>query len=215
MDPGTYLEAIDFLGKDILVGSRYVMTGDTTHVRQTIIDGSGVVNTSVVRFTTLETRSSRLAGFTVTGGLAIMGGGIYCYETSPTLDHLRVVDNTALIEGGGIYSFKGEPLVSECWITDNWALDTDGGGIWAQFSWIVIDRNEIHSNHAGFRGAGIFCEHSWQTITDNKITGNVIEALPPAYCYGGGIVSRNCSPIISGNYVFGNDGGGDGGGIFY
>ncbi len=215
VEPGTYAETIDFLGRDILVGSRYIVTGDPAYIGQTVIGPDGDVEASVVTFATGETQLARLSGFTITNGYAVQGGGIYCNQTSPTIDHLHIVENSAVVNGGGMYAFEGMPSVSDCRIAHNTAQEGDGGGIWAQYSDIVIHNNEIHANHAWFRGAGIFCEHSYQTITDNLVTDNVIDRPPPLYSYGGGIVSRNCSPIITGNTMIGNDGGGHGGGMFY
>jgi hypothetical protein len=222
--PGTYDEIIDFLGKGILVASWYILEEDTTYTRLTTIDASTFVDASVVRFISGETRSSRLCGFTISGGSGQPpggggGGGVYCNNTSPTLDHLRIVDNTAL-DGGGIYVLDGDPLVRDCYIADNQAIHApgyggDGGGICARYSGIVIENSEIHRNHAENRGAGIFCEHSTQTITGNRITGNIIDLAYPEYTYGGGLASRNCVPIISDNYIADNFGGSYGGGMFY
>lgn len=215
VEPGTYLGPIDFLGKEILVGSRYITTGDTTHVSHTVVDCGPVAGAHVVRFTTGETPAARLSGFTITGGSAAEGAGIYCLETSPTLDHLRVVRNHAQSHGGGISAYGGMPVVTACLIAENTALagQADGGGIWAQFSDIIIHDNEIRENRCGFRGAGIFCEYSYQTITDNQITDNVVDG--PGEYNGGGITSRDCAPLISGNFIANNDGGGYAGGLFY
>jgi hypothetical protein len=214
VQPGRYLESIDFLGKAILVGSLYATSGDTSHVSRTVIAGGMIIGTHVVTFANGETPSSRLSGFTITEGTATDGAGIYCHETSPTLDHLRVTHNHAQNSGGGIYAYGGMPMVMDCRITDNTAGgDGDGGGIWAQYSDIIIQRNEIHRNRCGFRGAGIFCEHSYQTITDNRITENIVDG--PNEYNGGGITSRNCAPLIANNFISGNDGGGYAGGLFY
>jgi len=37
--PGTYVENIDFIGKEIVVGSLFLITGDTAYVDSTVIDG--------------------------------------------------------------------------------------------------------------------------------------------------------------------------------
>jgi hypothetical protein len=215
IQPGTYNEALDFLGKPILVGSLYVTTGDTVWVSQTIVDAHLIAGASVVRFSTGETRRSRLSGVTVTGGSATWGAGIRCDASSPTLDHLRVVANFAAEDGGGIWAGYGAPLVTACTISGNAALEFDGGGIFAWDSDLEIDGNEIRDNYAYSRGAGIYCESSSQTITNNLITGNRIDTATPHYCYGGGIASRNCDPVITSNTITGNEGGGYGGGIFY
>jgi hypothetical protein len=38
--PGNYIEKIDFLGKDILVGSLFLTTQDPAYIETTIIDGN-------------------------------------------------------------------------------------------------------------------------------------------------------------------------------
>lgn len=43
VDPGTYYEQINFLGKKPLtVASKFLTTGDTNYISQTIIDGSQI-----------------------------------------------------------------------------------------------------------------------------------------------------------------------------
>ena len=43
--PGLYYENVDYSGKNIVVGSLLLTSGDTTHINQTIIDGGGLVST--------------------------------------------------------------------------------------------------------------------------------------------------------------------------
>jgi len=207
VEPGTYNENIDFDGKDILVGSRFVLTGDTTYVSQTIIS---TYSGPLVEFRRNESRDARLSGFTITGGHAHEGAGISCYESSPTLDNLRIVGNTAQLAGGGIHINHGDPLVIACVISDNTADNWAGGGIACFYSAVVVDGNIIEGNYAGESGGGIFSENSAPEITNNRIVGN--EAV--GY-YGGGIGSRNSTPIIADNYISDNDGGQYGGGLFY
>ena len=84
---GTYTERIDFSGKDvILVGS--------DGAASTIIDGNGIG--SVVTFANDETAAAVLDGFTITGGSASNGGGLYAYShSSPTLKNLVISGKTA------------------------------------------------------------------------------------------------------------------------
>jgi hypothetical protein len=63
--PGDYLEIVDFLGKDIVVGSLFLTTQDTSYVSQTVIDGN-FENLRLVRFTNGETNNAVLTGFTIT-----------------------------------------------------------------------------------------------------------------------------------------------------
>jgi len=80
---GTYVENINFNGKNIVVGSLYLTTQDTSYIAQTVIDGDS--SGSVVIFMNGESQSSVLSGFTLTNGYAYEGGGVYIYNSSPLL----------------------------------------------------------------------------------------------------------------------------------
>jgi len=106
VQPGTYVENINFKGKSIVVASLFLTTGDTAYISQTIIDGNG--SRSVVMFENREDSAAALIGFTITNGHPRgnwpenCGGGIYCdYGSSPRLEHLRVVGNISENKGGG------------------------------------------------------------------------------------------------------------------
>ena len=100
--PGTYRENINFRGKDITVGSLTLTTGDKSYVSETIIDGGSPSNSdsaSVVTFIGGETSSAKLVGFTIQNGSGTKvssnryGGGIYTYNSSPSLKHLVIANN--------------------------------------------------------------------------------------------------------------------------
>ena len=111
VDPGTYEGSINFQGKDIVVGSLFLSTGDSSYISQTILDAKQ--KGSVVRFENNETNGAALVGFTLKGGYAVEGGGIYINGAEPTLRDLRVVENAAYscdvgeyfkeASGGGIF----------------------------------------------------------------------------------------------------------------
>ena len=63
VQPATYQENINFLGKEITVGSLYLTTGDTAYISQTVIDGNQ--NASVVTFENEETSNAVLSGFVI------------------------------------------------------------------------------------------------------------------------------------------------------
>jgi len=61
---GTYPENIDFSGKAITVASQFIVDGDTSHINNTIIDGSQPSNPdygSVISFTNGEDTNSVLS----------------------------------------------------------------------------------------------------------------------------------------------------------
>ena len=68
---GTYIENINFKGKAITVSSHFLIDSDTSHILNTIIDGSQPNHPdsgSVVFFVSKEDTNSVLYGFTITGG---------------------------------------------------------------------------------------------------------------------------------------------------
>lgn len=99
--PGTYLELIDFRGKDIEVRS--------SHVGQAILDGQGH---DVVWFRNGETPQAVLKGFTVTSG----GAGITCAGSSPTIQNCIISNH----ERDGIFVLESAgPRISNCTIVNN------------------------------------------------------------------------------------------------
>jgi hypothetical protein len=205
VEVGSYHESLDFGGKEILVGSRFVLDGDTTHVPQTVINAAAG---RVVTFTSGEGREARLAGLTVTGGDSHEGGGIRCAGSSPTLDHLRITANEASFGGGGLSVQGGSPLVSACSIIDNIA-GYAGGGIYCMSSAIVIDDNLIQGNYALDFGGGVSTDNSSPLITSNRIVGN-----ETSYA-GAGIGCRDCTGVITDNQFVDNTGSDYGAGLFY
>lgn len=100
-------ETLDFHGKAITVAS--VAPDDPAVVANTIIDARGWG--PAVIFNGHEGPLSVLKGFTVTGGYAGRGGGIYCGPgTSPLIRDSIVTGNTAAT-GGGLACMDASPAI--------------------------------------------------------------------------------------------------------
>jgi parallel beta-helix repeat protein len=132
VQPGTYIENIDFNGKKIVVGSLTLMTGSTSYISKTIIDGDQ--RGSVVYFLNGEDTSTVLCGFTIMNGeggavcggicqCGFWGGGITCTAASPTLSDLKITRNA----GSGILLNNSNAKLENLTITENKA--DEGGGI--------------------------------------------------------------------------------------
>jgi hypothetical protein len=123
VDNGTYNEMVNFNGKNIVVGSLYLTTGEIEHIDNTIIDGDGI-NRSVVLIRNGETNEAVLSGFTITGAETDFGGGIYLNGSAPVLDHLLITGNHCTGRGAGIYATNGaQPTISHVTVIGN---DADG-----------------------------------------------------------------------------------------
>ena len=190
--PGFYYENIDFLGKAIVITSRFEIENDTLLIDSTVIDG--LENGSVCTFKNGENSNSVLSGFTLkngngnnedpdeNGSYFHYGGGIYCQGSSPTIIYCTIQNNnSAGGGGGGIFCFEASPVFQNCTVVDN-STDDVGGGLYA--------RN-------GSSPEFFHC----------RFTGNVAE-------YGGGCYLRTISsPMMSSTVVENNTASNTGGGI--
>jgi len=174
VDPGTYYENINFMGKKpLMVASQFIMDGDTNHIANTIINGSQPLDpdkASVVTFESGEDTTSVLCGFTITGGTgtfvpdagnARSGGGVFITGSGGKLLNNHIQNNIVSNEG--------------------WAF---GGGITAAgpdvpLEWVVLRNNRINNNQAISQndvadGGGFFCYYNL-ILTDNQISYNIAD----------------------------------------
>ena len=212
VQPGTYVENLNFNGHNIVIGSLFLTTGDTSFISTTIIDGDSAG--SVVTFESGETVNSVIEGFTITNGSGTYfdpyweygGGGIYCNGSAPTIQHNIVTGNTAN-NGGGIGVVYTSPVViKHNIIFENSANVTPGrigggGGIAIAYnSDAEVSHNDIYNNFSGKAGGGIAIafdcnpEVMYNTIRDNVASD-----------YGGGIqIYSNTAGTFENNIIMGN-----------
>lgn len=209
---GTYFENITFNGKAITVASHYIITGDTLHIGNTIIDGSQPAHpdtASVVYFTSGEDTTSILSGFTITGGKGTLledviefaskgGGGILIIDAGARISYNRIrqnhLDNVDLAVGAGIFAID-ELNTSEIIIERN-----------------AISDNSISAGNLGAIGGGLAVSTRGRII-DNKIIENSLFAVGGSDVNGGsfgsGIIVADLTEsfslsgqiLISGNLI--------------
>jgi predicted outer membrane repeat protein len=189
---GIYYEwEIDFLGKAITVMSSD--PGAPNVVDSTIIDANGMGR--VFYFHTGESLSSVVDGITITGGHTdYWGGGIWCYQSSPTIKNNNIKANIADYGGGGIFCEESAPAILNNTIMGNQA-SWGGGGIRCSSSSPAIIGNIITGNSSDY-GGGIDCHYSSNpVIINNYITQNSAIDAGGIYCYD------FSSPTISYNTI--------------
>jgi len=202
--PGTYIENINFNGHNIVVGSLFLTTQDTSYISSTIIDGNQVG--SVVTFENGEDVTAQLLGFTIQNGHIILGGGgIRCFNTSPSIIQNIITGNTAQ-QGGGIYCYYSNPTLEHLNITNN-SADHDGGGIHLTFSNPNINNILVQNNEAIEGGGGINYHYSSPYTSNSIINYNSTDGK------GGGIhIGNNSNPVLS-NILLTNNSAVTGGGL--
>jgi len=235
--PGTYNEAINFLGKAVVV------LGDAGP-EQTTLDATGMFE-RVVTIEAGESRAAVLTGFTVMhgqGGISVInsqpsiigniikenetdadGGGIWCWEDTPhpwnpLIQGNTIIDNRAGDSGGGIGVAEWMvAVVIDNYIAGNEASDGNGGGIYyrgfdnnANFS-----DNMIVSNLAGNQGGGIYVALSESALYPlepgigyNLIANNVATGVGVDGESGGGVTLVASGAWVHHNTIVGNTGDG-------
>ena len=221
VQPGTYVENINYNEKLITVASLFLTTQDTTYISQTVIDGNQ--NGSVVTFESGEDSTAFLTGFTITNGLVsgsypvYYGGGIsFRDNSSPSLANVTITGNSA-VSGGGILCYGSSPSLTNVTITGNSSSsgwhECGGGGIYLHSSSPSLINVTITGNSANAHGGGIRCQYSSPSLVNVTITDN----CAVDYYYGGsggGIYCTGGNPSLENVTIADNSANGSGGGIY-
>ncbi len=189
---GTYVENIDFLGKDVVVLS---VNGPEV----TTIDGNA--DGSVVTMVSGE-ENAILDGFTITNGTGFenefghyIAGGIACRNiSSPTLRNLIVEDNLVMGDsatGGGIVcSYGADVLLEDVIIRNNEAAY--GAGFMTNEANPTLRRVTVYGNHARVTGGGLTLWNTSAYVEDALVYDNT------AYYMAAGIwVHDGGTPILN------------------
>ncbi len=167
----TYQENINFKGKSITVASHYYIDGDTSHISNTVVDGSNPSNPdsgSVVTFNSGEDTTSVLMGFTITGGTGTItqyiwdgphpvraGGGVFCYDAGARIARNKIIKNNIphYVESTGagiaalLWNNSDNVIIDSNQIINNTLNGTNswGGAVWLNNNGAIIN-NEISYN---------------------------------------------------------------------
>ncbi|MHA1942610.1 MAG: right-handed parallel beta-helix repeat-containing protein, partial [Candidatus Hodarchaeales archaeon] len=177
VQPGTYYENINFHGHNIVLGSLFLTTGDTSYIPQTVIYGSGMYS-SVVSIRSGEDSTTAIVGFKITNGT---GSGINIHNSSINIKNNFITMNQQANFGGISCNTSDYCKILDNIISYNYASDPDGargGGIGCLNSNVEISGNIIYDNstYGGFgfydMGGGIFINNSIATLSRNIIFKN-------------------------------------------
>jgi len=228
--PGTYLENINFKGKNIIVASFYIFQKDFNFIKKTIINGSNPTNpdsASCVAICSGEDSTAILQGFTLTSGKGTRwyddvssfmywrgGGGVFTWHSSPTIKNNIIIDNIVTdasgvggAQGGGILCFSGNPLIQNNVIMSNKAHY--GAGIVIDYSGARIKNNIIYKNTGGttYGGAGFWSIGSGPApiiLENNTIVENAASGSGTYGGRGGAMFIWDGTVTIRNTIIWGN-----------
>lgn len=191
---------IYFDGKAIMVNSE---NGPVT----TIVDCQGLGCGFI--FGADEAHDSILSGLTIRNGNFAMGGGIYCWYSSPTISNNIIIGNSGSL-GGGICidgTEEHHPVIANNIIGGNYAAN--GGGICCIGAAPTISGNTISGNAANDGGGGLCLLGASADVKNAIIAFSATGA--GVLCEGGNSRFTNCDIFgnAGGDVLCGSDGGGN------
>ena len=136
-------------------------------LEEVILDG-GYLDRVITFDSASITGKTLLHGLKITKGQASVGGGIYCFQSSPTLLNLLLFKNKAFDSGGGIYlqDVLADPLVLEnLTISDNESQGL-GSGICVKNSSVELWSSIVWDNDGS---ASIYLEGQVDSIEKNVL----------------------------------------------
>ena len=182
---GTYFENINYNGKNITVASLYLTTQNEQYINQTIIDGNQ--NGSCVRIISGENSTTVLCGFSLTNGSgtqpypdydALWGGGIFIFESQPSIMFCNIYDNNSHA-GGGIYIYDSSVFLSKLHITDNHAYAAGGGINIGYFSTVEFDPINRCNIYLNYSGVGSEIKKSWNECPPVEVFVDTFTVFEP------------------------------------
>ena len=186
---GTYLENINYNGKNITVGSLYLTTGDQQYINQTVIDGNQLG--SVVTIENGENENALLYGFTIMNGsgnpwvnnsIILAGGGIYIKNSSPTLSSC-IVSNNSTRFGGGIYFGNSNSFLINMTISFNNAFRIGGGICLDHSSTISFDNNNLSNIYLNYSHYGSDIYKRWDCLDTLYVFVDTFTVMQPDYYF--------------------------------
>ncbi len=161
--PGTYYENLNMNGRNIILTSLELTTGNSQYIESTIIDGQRLLSCIEIQNIT---NGATIRGFTIRNGFGTdiqgsLGGGIFSQSVENThIINCHFYDNIATL-GGAVCAILSELTFSGLRIVHNSA--GYGGAIYARSNCTIQfdynNRCNIYNNNAG-KGADLYIRNT-------------------------------------------------------
>jgi hypothetical protein len=172
VEPGAYVENIDFRGKPVRVRG--------VHENMTSLTGAPGATKSVVTFSGGEPAIAALEHVRITGGATgspfpgapqfQVGGGVFGYNSAASISHCIIEGNVASF-GAGIYLWNSTGRVQFCSIRNNNA-GADGGGALLFGGTPTMSDCSVVNNRANSRGGGLHLVSGVQLVERVDVSNN-------------------------------------------
>ena len=192
---GTYYENITMKSDVVIQGAGQGIS---------IIDGGG--SGSVVTAIDVDSTAT-LDGFTITNGVSGAGGGMYNYQSSPSVTNCIFLGNSGAGGGGGMYNYYSSPTVESCTFSGNTSAN-NGGGMYNYYSSPAVENCAFLGNISDLYGGGMRNNNSSPTVTNCSFYDN------SAAYWGGGMYNTDYSSPTLESCTFSENTASKGGGMY-
>jgi predicted outer membrane repeat protein len=173
-------------------GALWCWQQSSPELRGCLFDANTAVTTGGAAFLTVESDASLYDCTFIENEAGDRGGGIFCWQSSATLEGCLLADNSAV--SGGLAANESSPIVSSCEFRCNTAT-VFGGAILAETARPGIQGCTIRVNSSLYGGGVAALERSGLSVTGSTITFNA------ASVFGGGVYCHQSSPWLHGCIV--------------
>ena len=187
---GHYCGSVDFVGKNIIVGSQFLIDNNESIIDSTILGQGNPYDYysncgdffGGVQFIGGEDSTCVFTGFTITGTFG--DSPIKCIDSSPSLSYLNIRNNYINSDGGGsLYLINSEANLNNLIINDNGKGGQSYGGaaIYIDNSSVFINNSLVYNNSSTYEHHG----YAMNTYTGGIVAvNNSILSLNKISFYG-------------------------------
>jgi CSLREA domain-containing protein len=198
-------------GGGILNNGTLILENSTLSKNVATAEGGGIYNTG-----SLTVTQSVLSGNSASDGAAICSSNAYLNQAITVSDSTISGNSAPEGIGGGIYFFGSTLTIDRSTISDNTA--SDGGGLFLRYGNITISNSTISGNSAaglygGDNGGGINLDFTAQlTVTNCTFSGN--SAAQGGAIWDSSVAGTSAAMTVTSCTVSGNSATDSGGGIW-
>ena len=227
VSPGSYCGSVNFTGKNIVVGSHFLIDNSEAIIDSTILGPGDYYDYNSncgdsfggIQFTGGEDSTAHFTGFTITGTFG--NAPIKCIDSSPSLSFLNIRNNYINSDGGGaLYIINSEANLDNLIISDNGKGGQSYGGaaVYIDNSSITINNSLVYNNSSTYEHHG-YTMHTYTggiVVVNNSIlnldkvsfygnSGTGADSYEP-FGYGSALHLYDSSNAIILNSIFWNEG---------
>lgn len=212
---GIYYEHILIEEKNLYISSFYELSGDSTIIDETIIDGEFEGRCVFIQY---NDGLCYIKGFTIMHGIGGQGGGVFVHQGGAVLEDLKISENVnspAYVQGGpGIYFTLSVGKIVDCEVFGNEGNNQGGGVSIRNQSNVIMENVNIHDNivldlgHG--KGGGLYCDINAELVVKNCFIHNNY-----AERWGGGVaIATEAHVTLINTTIADNDAAWGGGGLY-